>query len=309
MERIVDDRAFVIGLAELFREEMKAYEVDALLPLAETASHALGLSPSDAPLEGYYSESLELERFFRLIRSLQRVDMRMVPASVDEPSVQRLRSVTTSPAMGRVGDTNWVIPRTGSPFGEALHAVFNWSVEDLAACAQNLVRSDDAGLVAVASATGDPVALCIARESMALAADVEVAEIDSPDFTWAVSPRVTAVAARFISALADATGIVLPKAEAVSSSVYGEAAQAADLVGRCIMVGERPGALHPFYHWHITADGPRLAVHDFWSSAVWTTDTMRSLASMSRPIHGARVGPPPVQAERERGWVARLLGR
>ena len=34
---VVDDRTFVVGLSELFRQEMKAYEVATLLPLAEAA--------------------------------------------------------------------------------------------------------------------------------------------------------------------------------------------------------------------------------------------------------------------------------
>ncbi|MDD4880372.1 MAG: hypothetical protein PHX10_02245 [Gallionellaceae bacterium] len=41
MAMTVDDRPFVIGLAELYRQAMKDYEATTLLPLAEAACKAL----------------------------------------------------------------------------------------------------------------------------------------------------------------------------------------------------------------------------------------------------------------------------
>jgi len=292
METIVDDQTFVVGLSELFREQMKAYELATLLPLAETACGALSLSPAVVPVEGYYSESSELEKFFRLIRALQSAEGQELSSGPGEHAIVRLREVFTSPAMGRLEENDGLIPRTSSPFGEALRSLANWSIDDLSRKAQNLVRNDDAGLVAVASATGDPTAICVARESVALTADVELAEIDSSNFIWAVSKHVAEVAHRFVSSLADATGITLPKPEEPSSQLYGEAAKAAELVGRCILIGERSSTAHPFYHWYIDTCRDELAVKDFWSSSVWTTDNLRRMPANRRPLSGALVGPP-----------------
>lgn len=329
MEITVDDRVFVVGLSELFRQEMKAYEVATLLPLAEAACEALNLSPATVPVEGYYWESEDLERFFRLVRALQSAEMRTVSPGPGERAIHRLRTVFSSSAMGRVEESDYVLPRASSPFGEALRISADWSVDGVSGEAQHLVRSSDAGLVAVACATGDPIAVCVARESVALTAATELMAVVSPHFVWSVSERVVDVAERFVSSLAEATGIVLPKPEAASSRVYGEAAKHAELADRCIMVGARLGTSHPFYHWYIAASRGTLAVRDFWSSEIWTTEAMRNSPPANRPAAGQRVDAPeagngsPFNAGssplrhveehderfKQRGWLARLFQR
>ena len=294
MAIVVDDRMFVVGLCELSRQQLKAYEVSTLLPLAVSACRALNLTPAAVPIEGYYSESQDLERLFRLVRALQSAEMRTLPQGAGEQAIDRLRRVFTSPAMGRTEESDRVIPRTSSPFGQALRDSTTWSVDSLARQARDLVRTSDAGLVAVASVTADPIALCVARESVALAGGVELAAVEQADFVWAVSDAVAAVAARFVTSLAEATGITLPEPRAASSAVYGYFAQDADIIGRCILVGEQPGTAHPFYHWYIEANGATPAVNDFWSSTIWSTSDMRRLPSRSRPVCGARVGAPAV---------------
>ncbi|HUT29098.1 MAG TPA: hypothetical protein VMX13_04830 [Sedimentisphaerales bacterium] len=329
MDIVVDDRAFVVGLSELFRREMKTYEVATLLPLAETVCGALDLSPAMVPVEGYYSESDALERFFRLIRALQRAELRPVSPGPAKQGIQRLREVFTSPAMGRAEDSDRVLPRTSSPFGQALRMMADWSIDSISRQAQRLVRDDDAGLVAVASASGDPIAICVARESMALLAEVELAELETPRFSWAVSEHVAEIAGRFVSSLADTTGIILPSAQRAFSQVYGQAAMDADLVGRCILVGERSGTPHPFYHWYIDSSVEKPVVRDFWSTGIWTTKNICCLPVGKRPSSGARLGAPEAENEsmagggssphrsaakskealEPKGWLARLFQR
>ncbi len=329
MEVVVDDRTFVVGLSELFRQKMKAYEVATLLPLAETACKALDLSPAMVPVEGYYSESDELERFFRLIRALQYAEMREVSPGSAANAIHQLREAFTSPAMGRVEESDRVLPRTSSAFGEALRILANWSINGLSRQAQQLVRDDDAGLVAVAAATGDPIAMCVARESVAVIADVELAEVESPQFIWVASEHVVRVAGRFVTALAETTGIMLPEPEATSSHLYGQAAKEAELVGRCILIGERSGSPYPNYHWYIDAQNGEFTVKDFWSSALWTTVYLRHMPVNRRPATGAQVGAPdqgneptgrgsmsshvPLTEDREhrgrKGWFERLFQR
>lgn len=327
MDIIVGDRLFVVGLCELFRQEMKVYEATTLLPLAETACRAFGLSPAPVPVEGYYSESQELSRFFRLVRALQVTELRSASPGSAHESVRRLRGVFYSPAMGRAEENGRVLPRNSSPFGEALRTTADWSVEGLSLRSQRLVRDDDAGLVAVASATGDAVAICVARESVALTAEVELAEVETPRFTWAVSPRVAEIAGRFVSALAEVTGLVLPAARPSSAGIYGQAARDADLINRCILVGERPDVAYPLYHWYIEASKGEPRVKDFWSTALWTTHSLRRLPANKKPIAGGQLGAPDSESESaadqrslprhsaakveggQKGWLARLFRR
>jgi hypothetical protein len=303
MEIVVDDRTFVIGLCELFRQEMQSYEVASLLPLAETACEALGLPPAMVPVEGYYASSEALQRFFQLIRALQNADMRGVSHSSGVNAIEQLRRVFTSPAMGRAEESDRVLPRTSSPFGEALRILSEWSIDGLSRLTRQLVKNDDEGLMAVAGITGDPIAICVARESVALMAEVELAEMDMPHFTWGVSESVARVAARFVSTLAETTGIMLPKPEANASQVYGQAARDAELIGRCILIGERFGNPYPYYHWYIDARNEALVVKDFWSNAVWTTDSIRHMPVHHRPESGAVIEAPNIGNEPADGGI------
>lgn len=304
MEIVVDDRTFVIGLCELFRQEMQSYEVASLLPLAETACEALDLPPAMVPVEGYYASSEALQRFFQLIRALQNAEMREVSHSLGVNAIEQLRRVYTSPAMGRVDESNRVLPRTSSPFGEALRILSDWSIDGLSRQTQQFVRNDDAGLMAVAGVTGDPIAICVARESVALMADVELSEIDMPHFTWGVSESVASVAARFVFSLAETTGIMLPEPEANASQIYGQAARDAELMGRCILIGERFGNPYPYYHWYIDAQNEEFIVKDFWSDKVWTTDGIRQMPVHRRPASGVRIEAPTFGNETTSGGVA-----
>lgn len=300
MKTVVDDQSFIVGLGELFRKEMKAYETDTLLPLAEAACKALGISAATAPVEGYYAESAELRRFFQLVRAMQDARMRDIPAGHGREATRRLREVFGSPAMGRAEQSDRVLPRTSSPLGEALRVLASWSIDGLARQAKQSINETDAGLVAVAAATADPLAICAARESVALVADVELAEAEAAEYVWAVSKPVSALAHRFISALAKATGIMLPVPGASSAHAYGEAARDAQLVGRCILIGDRSGNSYPFYHWYIDWSDGRCVVKDFWSTHVWTTEAMQQLPAARRPATGTQVGPPrSSDAERE----------
>lgn len=325
MRTVIDDQAFVVGLSELFRQEMKAYEVTSLLPLAESVCETLGLSPADVPIEGYYAESTELQRFFRLIRSLQNAGSGDNFPDSTQRAIYRLREVLNSPAMGRVENHDRLIARTTSAFGEALQTLSSWSIDSLSRQAQLLVRKDDAGLLAVAAAAGNPVGLCAARETMALMADVELAETQLPEFDWRVSEHVAEVADRFICTLAKATGIQLPQPNATSSLAYGMAAADAELIGRCILVGERNGTPCPYYHWYIDLQDGQPRVKDFWSDTIWTTAILNKIPPGSRPAEGAHIeashwvnkpddkgiGPASVHKEDpvRRGWIARLLQR
>lgn len=325
MRIVVDDCTLVVGLSELFRQEMKIYEVANLLPLAEEACKALDLAPAAVPVEGYYTESSELEKYFRLIRALQDSEARELSPLTARDAIFQLREVLTSRAMGRVESNDRLLPRTSSPLGEALQILSTWTIDGLCEEAQKLVRKDDFGLLAVAAAAGDPVGLCAARESMALMADVELAEMQVPEFEWGVSQNVAEVASRFVSALAETTRITLPEPAPPSAHLYGQAARDAELIGRCILIGEQFGNPYSYYHWYIDLRDDQLTVKDFWSSNRWTTADLRQLPSDSRPAMGTQVGAPHLENEpkgkgfdpREgdqkkngrKGWLARLFQR
>ena len=71
--RVVDNRVFLLGLDELYREKMKLHERGGLLNAARTTCGALGVEPQNGPVEGYYSEDEFLTEYFQRMRALQEV--------------------------------------------------------------------------------------------------------------------------------------------------------------------------------------------------------------------------------------------
>ena len=298
MEIIVDNRLFIIGLTELFRSEMKVYEAGTLLPIAQAVCQALAVEPAQVPVEGYYYESEELTHFFKLVRALQRTPM---PSAVPKPvldGIHALRKALHSPAMGRVAESSNVLHLNSSPFTQALETTDQWVMQAIADASQKFVRDDDAGLVAVACASGDPVAICATRETMALTEMVCMASPEEPEvphFIWQVTAAVEDVAKRFVSALQEATAIMLPPPAPEAAETYAMAARDAYLDGRCILVGQQPPSIGPLYHWYIDAWAGAPKVIDFWSNSMWTTEKLRDLPVEKRPTAGATLEMPEPQ--------------
>jgi hypothetical protein len=287
----VDNRLFTLGLTELFRAEMKRHESEALLPLAATVCRALELEPSGAPVEGYYDETPELREFFRWVRALQETPSTVLPAGVADRALERLSAALNSPALGRAVDDGHLLPRNTSALGEALRISSRWTIDELALKAASLVRESDCDLVAVAATTGDALCLLVARESLALSADVEWAEQDDEaDYEWAVSEAVATVATRFVGALRQSTGIALPIPHCSNAARYGYAGAGVQLAGLCILLGRRSGTGDVYYHWYVDAAGNKPVVRDFWSAAVWTTQAVRSLPPGRQPGPDASSG-------------------
>lgn len=283
--RTVDDRSFVIGLIELFRDRMKEHETKVLLPLAREAAQALGLKKEDVPIEGYYYETPELSEYFRLIRSLQSTSLRKPPDGSTHKALTELRRVLSSRAFSRsvLGDTKGnSIPQFTSPLHEALESIPEYSIDAITERAVSCVREEDSSIVAVACATGDAVALCAARESVPLILSVS-SDIHHPviEYEWTVRDEVRRVAERFLRALSEATSIDLPPATRESAKSYWHASQKADLDGRCIAIANRE--LRGFYHWYINGRRDAARVVDFWSPELWTTQRMKALSQPQRP--------------------------
>lgn len=109
-QRIVTNRVFVLGLDELYREAMKCHERTELLQCAEEVASVLSLAPGNVPVEGYYTESPELTRYFQLVRTLQNVPQEREAEVSDVKSFQRLKQVTGSLIFGTPADQRYLLP-------------------------------------------------------------------------------------------------------------------------------------------------------------------------------------------------------
>ena len=313
----VDDRCFVLGLNEAFREVKQAYELAVLLPAAERVAAALGVAEADVPVEGYYYQSEALSRYFRLIRALQQQPATAMPGADCAQALQTLRAYFSSPALGRpVSGMDNLLPQTSSPLNEALQTILpqDWNIDRICQAAMAQVDEDDVNLLALAAMTGDALLICATRETMALDMCVATCAIETPTYRWAVSAALAERANRFIDRLQRDTGIVLPAADASSAEYYFHQQQNAGLSGRCIAIGQIPG--NGYYHWYIGYDLGGCQVKDFWSDSLWTTEQMMALPFEQQPVSGSRVGAVPeplaiftAHGESASGWFKRLWRR
>src|SRR5262249_53590776 len=130
--RIVNNRVFLLGLDELYREAMKRHERDELLQCARETASSLSVAPADVPIEGYYSEDERLTEYFRLIRSLQQVPKRREPEVASLSGFQRLKQVTESPIFGPPVDGLFLLSVGEDALSVALKRTFpEWTVENL----------------------------------------------------------------------------------------------------------------------------------------------------------------------------------
>ncbi len=251
----IDNRTFVIGLDELYRNAMKRFESVTLLPCARTVAKTLDAPPANVPVEGYYHETPALQEYFLWMRRLQEVD------ESAEAQVGRLREfqllwdVTSSPLFGRAQRHGKLLPVGRDPLAQALLDTRpNWHLEGLVKAAyEAAIRYDDVSLVGLAARCQDAVTLAATRESEA--------------------------ANRFIAAFNRFVPGGLPEAVAGNAEVFYKAYADNDVIGRCVRIGQTEDGLR-HYHWAIAArrvspEGVDLLVDEFWSDELWTTEDYR----------------------------------
>ena len=110
--RVVDERTFLLGLGELYRDAIQPHERGELLGCARRAAAALDEAPADVPVEGYYAEDEELTEYFRLVRALQGVEESDASSVISLPELGRLRDVTSAPVR-TVGEQDCHQPEAG----------------------------------------------------------------------------------------------------------------------------------------------------------------------------------------------------
>lgn len=245
IERVVDDRAFLLGLDSLYRSASEKHERAELLRCAQRVATALRVTPVEVPVEGYYVEHAELTAYFRLVRALQEVPLERVSEVQSLREFRRLLEVTSSPIFGPPFREH-LLPKGNDPLSRALdasgqEAVATWTVPHLTAAAGKIARdTGDHSLVGLAVRVGDPVVLAALRESVVLyARDVSGSIVPArPTFVWRVDPELCMAAQRFVDAFNTLFGRELPPPAAQFAHVFGSAFEESEIIGRCVRLGQ-----------------------------------------------------------------------
>jgi hypothetical protein len=285
-QRVVDNRVFLLGLDNLYRDAMKRHERGELLMCARRVAEALQAPPADVPVEGYYAEDERLTEYFRLVRALQEVDEGKTSLVDSLSEFQRLRDVTSAPLYGRPKYKGKLLPVGRDALTQALIDTSpNWTVESLTAAAYNIAHElDEISLVGLAASIKDAVVLTALRESVVLYAEVVTGAISlpqPPEYVWAVDKDLARQARRFIDTFNTLFGEFLPPPDPTQAERYWRAYDDNEILGRCVRLGYDNSIL-PIrnYHWAIccAADGG-FAVQEFWNHELWTTTRYRSALS------------------------------
>lgn len=279
VERVVDDRVFLLGLYELYRTGIKPHERKELLPAARSVAAKLNVRHDDIPVEGYYAEDRWLSEYFRLLRTLQKVNAGGRGGPVENAhEFNRLLEVVSSPIFGKALDQGGVLPQGRDPLAAALLSTTNWTVTDLMERAQKIaIEGDDCSLVALACLARDPVAIIAMRDSVVLYFDgVTLGNPPVPTYTWTVEPEIAKRAERFITTFNKLFTEEVPAPTPENADLFGAAYfERASFVGRCVQIGETQGS-KGHYHWAVFAEADgKPQIHEFWADEVWTTEQYR----------------------------------
>jgi len=276
--RVVDNRVFLLGLDEIYRCAMKRHERAELLSCAREVARTLQVAPANVPVEGYYAEEPELTEYFRLLRALQGVEESRIPEVAHLQEFQRLRAVTSSPLYGRSRQQGNLLPVGQDALSQALLDTRpKWELERLTMLASELAREmDDISLVGLAARVRDPVVLTAARESCVLyALNLALGIPPKQECVWQVDKEIADAANRFIDAFQSLFHVELPRPTEAQAERYWDAYEHSGVLGRCVRIGYEVAPVR-HYHWGIYRnDNGELAVQEFWSSDLWTSDAYR----------------------------------
>ncbi len=288
VEIVIDNRTMLLALDWMYRETMKCFETKELLLCAQEVCARLGIGPSNCPVEGYYTESAELRRYFLLMRSLQNVQADHRGKVQDMETFRLLEKVTTSSIFGSKRDEGYLFPRSRTCLTDALEQFQGtWNVEKLVKHAQQLARaSDEYSLTGLAARTGDAVVLAALRESVCLFEMVGTGyrKPITYHYIWEVDDDLCRLANCFVQAF---NGLVgdrygrLPKVTSDEAQNFSLCSRLNEIVGRCICIGKNFRGDH--YHWAVCMrredeeDPGSLYVDEFWSAELWTTERYRKL--------------------------------
>ncbi len=276
---IVNNRVFLLGLDKLYRDAVKEHERAELLSCARRVASALQVTPTNAPVEGYYAEDPRLTEYFHLVRALQQVDESRTSEVAALPEFHRLRDVTSAHLYGRPQQHDKLLPVGRDALSQALLDTRpEWTVARLTAVAYSTAHeTDDLSLVGLAARVQDPVVLTALRESVVLYASLVSLGITPPrEYVWNVDGDLAEQARRFIEGFNALFGEELPPPDPAQAERYWHAYDDNEVVGRCVRLGHDDIQLPVrYYHWAICCGPEELTVQEFWHSEVWTTARYR----------------------------------
>jgi hypothetical protein len=308
LQRVVDNRVFLLGLDKHYRDAMKLFESVVLLPCTTAVAGRLKVPPKDVPIEGYYGESPALTAYFRLMRALQDLKEDEGRGAGGMPELAQILEIAGSRLYGEAAferdGERFMLPAGRDPLSRALLRYRlepeKWNVPTLVEEANlQAVEHDDFSLVGLAARAKDDVVLTALRESVVLYAEKILmlgAMEEEPEYPWRVDEALASAANRFIELFNRLVGSTnaelapqhqmsgqfefqafrpIPSAEPAHAAHFYHCAEDNEIGGRCVNIAKRLDT-QEYYHWAVRTGKEGWQVHEFWSPEMWTTDRYRA---------------------------------
>ena len=278
----VDNRRLLLAVDYLYREHMKVFETQHLLPASKVLMDQLAMSVKQVPVEGYYTESEELQAYFLNIRTLQQLSHADTQPIAHLDAYQQLTQIMSSEIYGaKPGSENGFFPQRLDALYFALDttAPGEWQVETLTNKAHEFaVAHNDISLVGLAALIKDVVVLAALRESVVLYTAVAAGAAMEPptyEYVWSVTEELEGKVNQFIDLFNTRTSSNIRNASAEHTAYFYDAYQDNSIWGRCVYIGfDDSKEPMEYYHWAINypAQGGDLTVDAFWDTEIWTTE-------------------------------------
>jgi hypothetical protein len=297
--RIVDDRVFLRGLDQLYRDAVMLHERGGLLRAARAVAAALDVYRADVDPPGYYGKDEKLSEYFRLLRALQLEPASRRPEVAAMKEFRRLLAVTSSPLYGTVCEKDeGLLPTPRDPLTIVLNLGGEWSLKRVIELAHDEAKeSDDVSLVALACLTRDAVLLTALRESVVLYGEsvrfTREPREENWRYEWRVNDEIARRATRFVTTFNELFGEELPHPVAENAQEFYESGVSWNPSGRCICLATTDTDPVRYYHWSILSDADgALRVEEFWDDMEWTTGQYRAKHTQDWRVHLGITTPP-----------------
>lgn len=274
----INNRNLVLAIDYLYREDMKRFEVGALLPAASKLVELLSLSLVDVPVEGYYTENEDLTKYFLKIKTLQNCTNEDQSRVVNEDSYKKLSKTMSSEIFGYGKKSGFFPQRLDSLYYALMDVPVNdWKVSTITEVAYELSeKNNDISLTGIAASLKDSVVLTALRESIALYGAVAAGcAMEPPEirYEWNVDSKLEDSINQFIDRFNILTESSVKNANAQNVEYFYDAFEENKIAGRCIFIGldDRKDPIEN-YHWAIKYSQGDFIVDDFWSTDIWTTE-------------------------------------
>lgn len=273
---VIDNRKVVIAIDHLFRQYMKRFEKQTLLPATKQLLKELSIEKQTFPIEGYYAESNELKEYFLNIRTLQQLPGDFKKQTQQFKEYKLLSNIFGSSIFGHQRDDYGFLPLRKDAVSLVLEdtPLDQWNIENITTKAGEYASAnDDYSLVGCACWLKDSVLITCVKESMVLYSGLILSD---PIFEWQVCAELEYRLNLFISEFNKLCNANIRTASPENARYFDKAAELNHITGRCIALGIPTVNQTQHYHWAIRKENNLdYITHDFWSEELWTTERYR----------------------------------